>query len=207
MRANREPTLAAGLAGDARPAAALILASGRGNYEYLFAGKAAAGHRLARYWRARQGWFSHRYALTLRWRGRLLALALGYAEADGAAIDAGMLRCLAREPAALRRHLDAALPLLLSLVPRLPQDAYYLQNLVVVAGSRGQGLGTRLLRQVETGARQAGCRELHLDVAADSRALAFYRRHGYAVRAEIRVPELAAGHAIGPHCRMQKPLV
>ena len=56
----------------------------------------------------------------------------------------------------------------------------YLLLLLVSEGSRSQGIGGRLVADVERRARAAGCRHLLLLVTTTNRrARAFYVRHGY----------------------------
>lgn len=59
-----------------------------------------------------------------------------------------------------------------------------LQQLWVAEASRGQGLGTRLLRAFETHGHQRGCRVFYLTTLS-YQAPDFYRRHGYHVLSEI----------------------
>jgi GNAT superfamily N-acetyltransferase len=53
------------------------------------------------------------------------------------------------------------------------------QKLVVAATARGRGLGTRLMAELERGAREAGRWLLILDTDADSGAVDFYRNRGW----------------------------
>lgn len=60
-----------------------------------------------------------------------------------------------------------------------PQD--YIGELAVVEDAEGQGVGTALLAAAESWARQHGATRIALDTgAANTRARAFYARHGYA---------------------------
>lgn len=59
------------------------------------------------------------------------------------------------------------------------QDAYN-GELAVAAGSEGQGVGSELLAAVERWAAQRGYSRIVLETgAANTRARAFYERHGY----------------------------
>jgi uncharacterized protein (TIGR00725 family) len=59
-----------------------------------------------------------------------------------------------------------------------------LQQLWVDASSRGQGLGSRLLRAFEVHGRQRGCQVFYLTTLS-YQAPDFYRRHGYHVLSEL----------------------
>ncbi|GAA0632111.1 hypothetical protein GCM10009016_23020 [Halomonas beimenensis] len=94
---------------------------------------------------------------------------------------------LAWDPAAFAAHWAAGENLLLWLAGepvgylRLHhgEDRCYLQDLQVVVGRRGQGLGSRALERAGALAREKGARALRLRVFADSPAIRFYRRHGF----------------------------
>lgn len=61
-------------------------------------------------------------------------------------------------------------------------DEVYVEGLAVSSASRGQGIGTRLLAEVDTLARAHGKRYVRLDVAdTNPRAQALYERLGYRV--------------------------
>jgi len=62
----------------------------------------------------------------------------------------------------------------------LDVDRGTVENLYVVPGRRGEGVGARLLSAAETRLREAGCEAVSLEVMADNDgARRFYRRHGY----------------------------
>jgi len=59
----------------------------------------------------------------------------------------------------------------------------YVDDLVTDAGHRGRGVGAALLRELESRAREAGCRVLDLDSGADREdAHRFYFREGMVIR-------------------------
>ena len=60
----------------------------------------------------------------------------------------------------------------------------YIEILVVNEAFRGQGLGSRLLRQAEAYAKAEGCVGAYLDTLS-FQAPDFYRKHGYEVLAEL----------------------
>lgn len=59
-----------------------------------------------------------------------------------------------------------------------------LQQLWVAAEHRGDGVGSRLLRDFEARARTRGCHTFYLNTFS-FQAPEFYQRHGYAVLAQI----------------------
>lgn len=63
-------------------------------------------------------------------------------------------------------------------------DCCELQQLWVAVEHRGQGVASRLLQDFEARARTRGCRSFYLTTWS-FQAPDFYRRHGYAVSAEI----------------------
>jgi ribosomal protein S18 acetylase RimI-like enzyme len=56
----------------------------------------------------------------------------------------------------------------------------HIQTLWVAPGARGQGLGSALLRRLETAAAERGVAQYHLETTS-FQARAFYERHGYSV--------------------------
>jgi predicted GNAT family N-acyltransferase len=74
-----------------------------------------------------------------------------------------------------------------------------LGRLAVVRAARGTGLGSALVRHVETQARRLGLRTVYLE--AQTHALSFYERLGYAAYG----PEFGEGGGI-PHQAMTRPL-
>ncbi|MFG6175646.1 GNAT family N-acetyltransferase [Halomonas sp. THAF12] len=77
----------------------------------------------------------------------------------------------------------------------LGEGVGYLQDLQVVAGRRGAGLGARALEAAKARARERRLEALRLKVFADSAAVRFYRRHGF-------VTLLYAPPLIGMECRL-----
>ncbi|MDB5737926.1 MAG: family acetyltransferase [Sphingomonas bacterium] len=67
---------------------------------------------------------------------------------------------------------------------RISYDWLFIELLVVPEEMRGQKLGTALLEQAETIARQSGCVGAWLDTFS-FQALGFYEKHGYSVFGQI----------------------
>jgi ribosomal protein S18 acetylase RimI-like enzyme len=62
------------------------------------------------------------------------------------------------------------------------RDHVYIENIVVAASSRGNGLGQMLLGEAERFARAAGCKVLQLSVLENNElALGAYRRAGFGI--------------------------
>lgn len=65
----------------------------------------------------------------------------------------------------------------------------YIRSFWVVDGSRGKGVGTHLLSQVEAEAAKRGCDYAHLDTH-DFRGLNFYLKNGYEIAGSLEnLPE------------------
>lgn len=65
------------------------------------------------------------------------------------------------------------------------RDEVYLARLIVDAGDRGTGVGSRLLAAVQSVAAEHGCRRLTLRTQADGSARRFYERRGWRVYATL----------------------
>lgn len=91
------------------------------------------------------------------------------------------------------------------LMPPIGEESYYVWFLSIHPSARGQGLGSRLLNNAFEEARMQDKRLCELDVASDSRAVAFYERMGMKVLSEARVLPMER-HGVAPHYRMVKDL-
>jgi [ribosomal protein S18]-alanine N-acetyltransferase len=59
--------------------------------------------------------------------------------------------------------------------------AAYIQTIEVTPGQRGRGIGTGLLRRIESSAREAGAHSIWLHVDTENaNAIRLYEMHGYA---------------------------
>jgi ribosomal-protein-alanine N-acetyltransferase len=71
----------------------------------------------------------------------------------------------------------------------VPREGLFVLSLAVAPERRGHGIGADLLRAARREARALGLRLVVLDVAArNERAVAFYRREGFRVASEHRIP-------------------
>ena len=187
----------------------LVHATGASSYDYQFGpGRDLFDPFVERAWRAPRTLFSHTEA-TLGVDGETLAgLEIGYGGRDwyalkpplrdvslallqGGVVSRDRLKQMAR-----RSHLASYLN------PSVPETAYYVLALSVAESHRGQGLGARLLRNAIDQAREAGYRELHLDVLSDNAAVGFYRAMGFEVVAETVAPEPCREHGVPMELRM-----
>ena len=109
-------------------------------------------------------------------QGNLLGIA-GYKTADGA-LTGGTLTDLSRVYGPVGAIWRAALA---SLLERdLEPGALLMDGICVRKNARGLGLGTRLLSEIKSTARDLGCASVHLDVIdSNPRAAALYAREGF----------------------------
>jgi len=192
-----EPAVAAGLIFDTDPHI----------FSFLHGhDRARADQHLAYQWQQAQGLFSHRYARLVVDGAALGGLALGFmTEEQGAAAGPFFEQAQAAlDPeglAALARWVQEGRYVL----PAVPAQAFYLQNLAVLPSLRGRGLGQRLLEDVFRRAKAAGAEAVHLDLYAGNPAQALYERAGFKVLVETRVPALVP-EGIDLHLHMAAPL-
>lgn len=104
-------------------------------------------------------------------------------EADGQVVAMVLAYPLPQENEAV--GWDDLPPLVRPLI-ELEQQApgsFYINMLATLAEYRGRGYGSRLLAAAERMARQAGCRELSIEVFEENTgAVRLYQRHGYRIR-------------------------
>ena len=62
----------------------------------------------------------------------------------------------------------------------------HVENIIVHAEERGRRVGASLLAKAEETAKSRGVHKMKVETGAEWRARAFYEKHGYAVRAELR---------------------
>ena len=168
---------------EARAVAELIEIAGEGIPRFLWSQQAEAGEDPLDVGTARarreDANFSYRNAVLAFCDDAVAGMLLAYRLPPPSAED---LAALASLPALLRPlvELEAEVP-----------GSFYINALAVHAPYRNQGLGSDLLVVAEARARDAGCRELSLQVFAENEAaLRFYLRHGY---------EVVARRPIVPH--------
>lgn len=172
---------------------------------YLFSGREAALRQLAAHWAMPRGLFSHSHAVLARRGDAVLGLEIGYTEAQKEPHKKDTAERFAAdlEPAALAA-LGARTADIGPLLAPVPDDAYYVEHLVVAPEARGSGCGGALLRRAFDQARSAGLAALHLDVMSNKPAVDFYLAHGMTDTVESRVPRLSREHDMPSVIRMVK---
>ncbi|MDJ0944920.1 MAG: GNAT family N-acetyltransferase [Kiloniellales bacterium] len=78
--------------------------------------------------------------------------------------------------------------------------AAHVSELWVAHSHRGQGLGSRLLSQAETLAKDRGCNRIHLETR-NPKARSLYEKLGFRIFGEL--PEYEGGN---PLCFLEKPI-
>ena len=168
--------------------------------------EALAARHLGHQWTLAAGLFSHVHATAALHDGVLAGLELGFdrptqaahlepfVTAAGAFLDEGQF-------ARFTGFFEYGSHLL----PPVPDDAYYLQNLVTLPGARGRGIGEKLLRACFERARAAGLARVQLDLYDGNPAERLYARAGMRTIVETRVPPLETD-GVGLHRRMELKL-
>jgi ribosomal protein S18 acetylase RimI-like enzyme len=175
---------------DAADLARLAVEASRGFFPALFGTRAAAV--LREFFRYPGHVLSHEHVLVAQVGGRVGGMALAYDSRQWALgeLRTGLLLVRYLLPRAVR--LTPLLVRAQRVLGRLERDEYYLSSIAVYPEFRGQGLGTRLLREVESSAVAAGCRRVVLDTESDNKgAIRLYTRLGYSVTARLPVLSLA----------------
>jgi ribosomal protein S18 acetylase RimI-like enzyme len=185
---------------DASAAARMIAETDRDLFRYCTGGNLEDWISLSIHeWRHERGIYSYTMADVVRAGAKLLGLVVSYSSQRHWEIAWDLSSSaphLAPELVERVRQTHRIIPFLF---PYIPDDAWYVQNLVVDPESRGTGLGRYLMQSVFEKAVAAGCRSVHLDVDSSVPAVQFYERLGFEMVVETRVPRITAVH---PHYRM-----
>lgn len=201
---------------DAPEAARLLIETDPDLYRFLYGEDFEATRALLSVqWQRSDCLLGHHLALVARQAGRPLGLVLSYtaeqhqALPQFATIDvrdsvAGISRD--RVAAVMEQRAASAMRDAAYLFPAVPIGTMYVQNLAVVPEARGHGLGRRLLAAAFARAAALGCTACHLDVAATSPAVTFYRSLGMEILVETRMPGLAERFGLPTHLRMVQAL-
>jgi GNAT superfamily N-acetyltransferase len=193
---------------EAATAAELLYSTSPFIIDYLFEEVASGPHEnLEQHWLSERGILSHSLAFEARIDDRLVGLAVAFTSSEKAAHLPNTMENLAERlsPAEVQSFADRY-ALVSYLFPRLPDDAYYLQNIAVLPDARGHGVGEALFRAVADKGRSMGLSSLCLDAAHNIPAVTHYLRWGMRVLAESRVAELDEAHGIVMRYRMVQPL-
>lgn len=187
---------------DADAAATLIAQTDAELFRFV-AGDLAAWELIATHeWRHERGVYYHELARVVRCGGTLAGVLVGYTLDLHNRIDWSMSSALAHLAPELVARIQKTRGITPFLFPSFPAHAWYVQNLAVRPDTQGTGLGRFLMNAAAQLARDAGCTEIHLDVAGDNPAVEFYRRIGYTVLIETCVPAFSRT----PHLRLKHSL-
>lgn len=170
-------------AGDASQAAPLVYSAGPEGFEYVFTqGQRRALDYIAYAFADGEGIFGHRNHRVVEQDGRVVAVAAFYSGMEYNALSQGTLRQV------LRFYRLSCLPVLqramrsAQWMPPPGRRTFYVANFGVVPELRGQGIGSRLLREQLAQARAMHKTKFALDVASNNpRAQQLYERLGLRV--------------------------
>lgn len=199
-------TFNSGRPGDAAVVGDLIVATSPELFAYFCAGDLGLWRELsACEWRTDHGVYSHSLSRLAYHGEQLVGLLIGYSAERKATLDWSFAASRASLAPDRWAVIAANMQLAGFLSPLLPDDAWYLQNIVVSPVARGAGLsvGAHLLESALEQAHAAGCASVHLDVEGSNPAVSFYRRHGFEVLVRTEVPGL---NCVGPYLRMMRAL-
>lgn len=158
-------------------------------------------------WPETRGLLCHAQALVVMDGSSVSGLLIGHTAREyGPNFEAAKTLQMGRLKPDDKEHMDRALDWMDRLFPQPGQGAYYVLELSTAPSARGTGLASDLLDAAERRARDRGCTQLSLDVAADNAAVDFYRHKGFDVEIETRVPYLEKQHGIGLHFHMVRHL-
>jgi ribosomal protein S18 acetylase RimI-like enzyme len=150
-------------------------------------------------WRAERGIYSYTMSHVIRRTGLVAGLLVAYPSQRHDLIDWSLASARERLGQDRCSRIDLERSPASFLFPRLPEDAYYVQNLATHPSARREGLGRRLMeRAFELGLAE-GCRTCHLDVDSSTPAVRFYQHLGMRVEVRTEVPGIPSVHA---HHRM-----
>lgn len=186
----------------------LIRATGPASYGYQFGSDGLLERLVAVSWRAPGTLFSAACVTAATDGDELLGIELGFAGPDFYAFKDGLAALapgLIAEGVVTRDELAGLMKRAGKasyLNAHVPDGVYYLHALSALPAHRGRGVGRALLRAAVERAREAGFRELQLDVLADNPAVGFYQAMGLSILAEIRSPELSRDHGFPAEYRM-----
>ncbi len=154
-------------------------------------------------WQQTDSLFSHRHCTAAMGDGKLAGIEIGYGAAKQEQAAAAMMEhAMAHMTPAQFAHMATWFEHGHYVLPPVPDDAWYLQHLAVIAQARGKGVGERLLVNVLERSREAGFARVLLDLYAENPARRLYERMGFEVIVETLVrPLLERG--IPLHLRME----
>ena len=186
----------------------LIRATGPVSYDYQFGPDGLLERLVAASWPVPGTLFSAACVTAATEGDELLGIELGFAGPDFYVFKDGLAAMapgLIAQGVATHHELSGLIKRAGKasyLNAHVPEGVYYLHALSAPPRHRGRGIGGALLRAAVERARDAGYRELQLDVLADNPAVDFYRAMGLSILAETRSPELTRDHGFPAEYRM-----
>jgi GNAT superfamily N-acetyltransferase len=190
---------------DAAVAARLIAETDADLFRYYCGGDLSGWIAISQHeWRHPRGIYCYALADVVRAGTAIQGLIVSYSGKQQYAMDWTLGSSAPHVSADLMSKVQSVRRTASLLFPTIPDDVWYVQNLVVVPEAQGTGLGTFLMETVFARARTAGYRTCHLDVDSSRPAVQFYQRLGMSVLVETRVPSIPGVHT---HYRMVKSLM
>ena len=176
-------------------------------FSYIFGSFDEAVRQSATHWALPRGIFSHCHAVLAKKGDTIVGLELGFtrAEKEQHMPDMGAQFRADLDDAAFDTQIARAREVG-PLLPEVPEDSYYLQNLFVRADARGPGCGKALLHRAFAEAQANRLTAVHLDVTTNNPAQGFYIANGMEATLEIRIPKLVRSHDMPGTIRMVKQL-
>lgn len=189
---------------DGPEAARLIAETDTDLFGYCTRGNLQAWVDLAEWeWRSERGIYSFRMSNVVRSDAGLLGLLVSYSSRRHREIDWSFGCSRPHMHPSQWDRITETYKLAAFLFPAIPDDAYYVQNVVTHPSARGLGLGRRLMDFAFELGRAEGCRSCHLDVDSATPAVLFYERLGMRVLVKTEVPSIQGVHT---HYRMVREL-
>jgi ribosomal protein S18 acetylase RimI-like enzyme len=176
-------------------------------FDWLHAHDMALVRRHLGYqWQQTNGIFSHRFCTMAVHEGELVGIELGFDHATHQAeLEPFITHAHQQLNEAQFAHFAGWFEFGGYVLPPIPEDAWYLQNLAIVEAARGRGIGDLLLANAIERSRAAGYARLHLDLYDGNPAIRLYERAGLRTIVETRVPPLVS-EGVGLHLRMELKL-
>ncbi len=187
---------------DAAVAARLIADTDRELFTFCGGGDIRVWIELSEWeWRDEHGIYSHRLSHVARRDGVVVGILICYSPRRHAEIDWSFGASRSHLPAELWAKVNASYRLATFLFPAIPEDAFYVQNIVTDSSVRGSELrvGRRLMELAFERGRAEGCRSCHLDVDGSTSAVGFYQHLGFRVLVKTQVCGIPS---VSTHYRM-----
>ena len=150
-------------------------------------------------WLQEHGVYCWAMSHVARLDGQLVGLLVSYSSRQHATIEWSFIGARAHMAPERWGRVAAAHRLVPFLFPSIPEDAYYVQNVVTHPSVHGRGLGRQLMKLAFDRGRAEGCRSCHLDVDSSTGAVRFYENLGMRVLVKTEVPDIPN---VATHFRM-----